>query len=295
MTINVAIIDSGAGGLSILNAIRNQMPQLNLYYYADSKYAPYGDKPSSFLQSRIRNIGVYLSSLETPIHAIVVACNTATVEAIDVLREVVSIPVIGVEPAVKPALIDPLVNRVSVLATPVTTQSERLQELLSLWKEDKHVDLIASDSLAQLIDNADLSSEGALSLEVARICDKVQMLRSDVLVLACTHYPLVKRMFEERLLGVAILEPSMGVTDQLLWRLHEVASANHISTGNPFGQKVDCGSKEECCWLREMPLGRVTLHSSGSETSLGSLRYWCEDKSAISGKTYLSFHDTAPF
>ncbi|WCN09218.1 glutamate racemase [Marinomonas mediterranea] len=273
MKYNVAIIDSGSGGLSVLNTIRRQSPELNLHYYADSGFSPYGEKSSEFLKSRLVQIGRYLEALSEPVHAIVLACNTATVEGIDALRRAVSIPVVGVEPAVKPALVNPNVSRVSVLATPVTIGSNRLQALISLWKNDKQVQLISSADLARLIDSADSRSESALCKEIERICSEVTVFRPDVLVLACTHYPLVRDRFEGSLHGVEILEPSSSVSNQLIRRLEQEIC-------------IDCISDEG------LPIGGVTLHSSGDEGDLKSLHRWCDDQSAVMGKCHLNFHTT---
>ena len=146
----VGVIDSGAGGLTILNAIHKKQPYLDLVYLADDAFAPYGSKSILQLQERLIKIGRFFENEK--VSAIVVACNTATVAAIDALRASTSLPIIGVEPAVKPAFRISKQRKVAVLGTPVTAQSPRLNQLIGLWKSDSQVSVMSSDTLAFDID-----------------------------------------------------------------------------------------------------------------------------------------------
>ncbi|NVK75201.1 glutamate racemase [Marinomonas sp. CT5] len=215
----VGVMDSGAGGLTILNAINQKHPYLDLVYLADDAFAPYGSKSVEQLEERLVKIARFFE--HEKVSAIVVACNTATVAAIDALRASTSLPIIGVEPAVKPAFRLSKKRRVAVLATPVTAQSKRLNQLIELWKADSHVSIMSSSTLAFDID-AWPQSKDKVSETVQQLSQQMMAESIDTLVLACTHYPLVKNVFEQFLGSECeIIEPSEGVTAQLIRRLKD--------------------------------------------------------------------------
>ena len=212
-------MDSGAGGLTILNAIHQKHPYLDLVYLADDAFAPYGSKSIEQLQDRLVKVGQFFENEK--VCAIVVACNTATVTAIDALRSSTSLPIIGVEPAVKPAFRLSKKRRVAVLATPVTAESPRLNQLIDLWKADSYVSIMSSSTLAFDID-AWPETQGKVKQTIEYLSQNMLDQNIDTLVLACTHYPLVKHLFEQILgSGCEIIEPSEGVTAQLIRRLTE--------------------------------------------------------------------------
>ncbi|MGO3345413.1 MAG: glutamate racemase [Marinomonas sp.] len=215
----IGIMDSGAGGVTILNAIRHKIPALDLVYLADEQFAPYGEKTSEAIRSRIIKIGRFFESEK--VDAIVVACNTATVVAIDCLRSHTVLPVIGVEPAVKPAFRISKKRHVAVLATSLTANSQRLGELIALWREDSQVWVMSSPTLAFAID-AWPQSKADVEKTVKKLCDDMKASAVDTLVLACTHYPLVKSLFVAELGACCdIIEPSEGVASQLVRRLEQ--------------------------------------------------------------------------
>jgi len=212
-------MDSGAGGLTILNAIHKKQPYLDLVYLADDAFAPYGSKSISQLQERLIKIGRFFE--KENVCAIVVACNTATVAAIDALRTSTTLPIIGVEPAVKPAFRLSKQRKVAVLATPVTAESPRLNQLIDLWKADSQVSIMSSSTLALDID-AWPETEEKVRKTIQTLSQEMLAKNIDTLVLACTHYPLVKHLFEQMLgSDCDIIEPSEGVTAQLIRRLEE--------------------------------------------------------------------------
>ncbi|MGR0279731.1 glutamate racemase [Marinomonas dokdonensis] len=213
----VGVMDSGVGGITILNAIQHQLPFLELHYLADDAFAPYGEKDQTSLQERLLKVGKYFEKLE--VSAIVVACNTATVAGIEILRRHTDLPVIGVEPAVKPACRISKKREVAVLATPFTAKSERLNKLIDLWKLDSHVTIYSSASLAFDIDSWP-ASKARIQHTVAQLCSEMKRQQVDTLVLACTHYPLVMEFFTAEMgEECEIVEPSQGVVAQLLRRL----------------------------------------------------------------------------
>src|SRR5579862_4624978 len=130
----VGIFDSGLGGLSVLRAVRAILPHERLVYVADSLHAPYGEKDHGFIVDRTMAIGEWLVTQGAK--ALVVACNTATAQSIALVRERLSIPLVGVEPGVKPAAAVSKTRVVGVLATAVTLRSARFQSLLDRYAGD---------------------------------------------------------------------------------------------------------------------------------------------------------------
>ena len=215
----IGVFDSGVGGLSILKALQQQLPGESFVYLADSGNAPYGERDEAFVIQRSR---VCLSLLRQQHHikALVVACNTATALAIQVLRdENPELPIFGVEPSVKPAAADSLTHKVGVLATAATLQSAKFQELLhSLDSTKTEFVLQACDGLADAIEK---QWQDGHSGEVRTICEKYLLALGafgqapgeiDTLVLGCTHYPFAGEELQS-LAGesVRLLEPGTPV------------------------------------------------------------------------------------
>ncbi|KZN12416.1 glutamate racemase [Marinomonas sp. TW1] len=250
----IGVMDSGAGGLTILNAIQKKHAYLDLLYLADDGFAPYGDKTTEQLQRRLVAIGQFFEREQ--VAAIVVACNTATVAAIDTLRANTYLPVIGVEPAVKPAFRLGKQRRVAVLATPVTAKSRRLNQLIELWQADSQVHIMSSASLAYDID-AWPESQARVRQTIESLCEQMKRDEVDTLVLACTHYPLVKSYFVEYLGDACdIVEPSEGVSAQLKRRL-EATYPEQMSLA-----------------IRSSKSGLIELCTSSSESRLKPLLNW---------------------
>lgn len=257
----VGVIDSGAGGLTILNAIHKKQAYLDLVYLADDEFAPYGSKTIIQLQDRLIKIGKFFENEK--VSAIVVACNTATVAAIDALRASTSLPVIGVEPAVKPAFRISKQRKVAVLATPVTAKSARLNKLIDLWKADSQVSIMSSDTLAFDID-AWPETQGKIKQTIDLLSVEMLDKKVDTLVLACTHYPLVKHLFEKTLGSECeIIEPSEGVTAQLIRRLS------------------DCYIDDMSALIFSKSIGRIELCSSLGFNNMKRLVSWVTEPEGI--------------
>jgi glutamate racemase len=199
----IGVFDSGIGGLSILKALRAELPQERFVYFADTAHNPYGEKPEAFVIDRSRAITQQLID-EHRIKALVVACNTATAAAIDLLRaEHPGLPIIGVEPALKPAAAISNTKRIAVLATRGTLHSVKFQVLLQSLAGQAEFICTACDGLAELIerdasprDTTDLIAAYAFSIKAtARFGTQVGEM--DTLVLGCTHYPLVLPLFRQ--------------------------------------------------------------------------------------------------
>ena len=216
----IGVFDSGIGGFSILKALREAMPNEQFVYFADAKHNPYGEKPDTFVRERSLSIVQTLIS-DHQIKALVVACNTATAAAIESLRvEFPELPIVGVEPALKPAALATRSGRVLVLATRGTLQSEkfaRLQvQLQSEYGASDQADrkalyftCVPCDGLADRIEHLaakgepwqtapDLIAACADYMPDIGLFDKkiTDQLAFDTLVLGCTHYPLIREVFQ---------------------------------------------------------------------------------------------------
>ena len=192
----IGIFDSGVGGLSILRHIHALLPYEALLYFADSGFAPYGEKPEAVIVERALLIADFL--LQQHCKAIVVACNTATAAAIAALREKYpALTVVGVEPGLKPAAAQTKSNIVGVLATERTLASDKFQALHEQHAASGHVRFLqqACEGLADQIEKGELSSIQTVSL-VRRYVEPLITQGADTLVLGCTHYPFVLEQIE---------------------------------------------------------------------------------------------------
>jgi len=189
----IGVFDSGLGGVSVLRDIRHRMPRENLVYVADSAYAPYGDKgPDEVLQ---RSLAISEFLLEQGAKAIVVACNTATAVAVGELRERISVPIIGMEPGVKPALERSQTGRIGILATTRTLQSEKFTNLLKRLDGRGEIYPQACPGLVEVVESASWDqpdSQALLYHYINPLLDK----GIDQLVLGCTHYPFLRAQIE---------------------------------------------------------------------------------------------------
>ncbi len=226
----IGVYDSGIGGLSVLHALRTQLPGHDMIYLADSGHAPYGERERDHVLKRARRVTAYL--LERGIKALVVACNTATAAAIEELRsEHPGLPIIGVEPALKPAVAMSKTRRIGVLATRGTLHSDKFARLLqSLQDGQVQFVLQACDGLALAIEN---SLDGRPESEAALLDCASGHVRAlgacgpgegqiDTVVLGCTHYPLVASLLHD-LIGhtVTLVETGEPVARQTRLRLSE--------------------------------------------------------------------------
>lgn len=192
----VGIFDSGVGGLSVLRHIQAQLPREHLLYVADSGFAPYGDKPEQVVIERVLGIAAFL--VARGVKALVVACNTATVAAVRILRErYPDTPIVGVEPGLKPGAAGTRKGTVGVLATERTLAGEKF-----LLLRDQIVEATGARFLLQpcvgLADQIEFGEPGSPALEamLERYIAPLLAEGADTLVLGCTHYPLVQASIE---------------------------------------------------------------------------------------------------
>ena len=193
----VGIFDSGLGGLSVLRHIRLQLPRETLVYVADSAFAPYGGKPEAAVIARTLAVAGFL--VAQGVKALVIACNTATAAAITAVRErYPDLPVVGVEPGLKPAALRSLSRVVGVLATERTLASSRFQALESQLSAATGVRFLAQacSGLADQVEQGELRSPKTAAL-VTRYVAPLIGQGADTLVLGCTHYPFLLPLIEQ--------------------------------------------------------------------------------------------------
>jgi glutamate racemase len=213
----IGIFDSGIGGLTILRAVREALPHEDLIYVADTAHLPYGAKSAEIVRARAITITGFL--VERGAKAIVVACNTATAAAIDLLRDRFDLPFIGVEPAVKPAVAATRSRVIGVLATPATLDSARFHALLSRHAGEVRVQMAPCAGLAEQIERGDLDG-GQTEVLLRGFVEPLLTKGADTIVLGCTHYPLVAHIIQ-RIAGpgVSVIENGTAVARELARQL----------------------------------------------------------------------------
>ncbi len=212
----IGIFDSGIGGLSVLRHVHALLPGEELLYFADSGFAPYGEKPEAVIVERALAIAAFLLKLR--IKAIVVACNTATAAAIAALRaQYPQLQVVGVEPGLKPAAALTRSGKVGVLATAGTLASDKFLKLRQQVAEQAQVEFLlqACNGLADQIEKGETASPETARL-VQRYVAPLVAQQADTLVLGCTHYPFVEALVREAAgPGVMLVDTGEAVARQL--------------------------------------------------------------------------------
>ena len=218
----IGFFDSGVGGLSVLHACRDVVRGLPVYYYGDNLHAPYGNRPIYETRAYVRKAFDFFEKMDA--RAVVVACNTVTALFIEELRRAYAFPIIGVEPAVLPAVAQG--DRVLVLATVATAGSERLQSLVVRAKAKNpsaEITIYGSRDLAAVVENGFRCAKIYLSCYLPRG-------NYDCVVLGCTHYTFLKEKIAEYY-GARVFDGNIAVAKRLESVLMG-AVLNH--------EKVDC-------------------------------------------------------
>ena len=213
----VGVFDSGIGGLSILRALRAELPHQPFVYVADSGHAPYGEREPGHVIERSQAITGHLIR-QHDIQALVVACNTATAAAISVLRQQhPELPIVGVEPALKPAAQTSRTRRIGVMATRGTLQSAKFLALLASLQDQAEFVLQPCDGLADAIEHQDAARTEVLCRTYTQAMGRCGAAPGDIdtVVLGCTHYPFAADTLRA-LLGdaVALIDSGTPVARQ---------------------------------------------------------------------------------
>ena len=229
----IGLFDSGIGGLSIYNEIKNSMPNESTIYIADNLNAPYGKKAESeIIQLSIKNTQ---KLVDLRCKLIIVACNTATTNAIEVLRKKFNIPIVGIEPAIKPAMLETKSNNIGVLATEKTLSSNLFLQTSDRFSKGINIHEQIGFDLVKIIEENGINEE----LLIPKLREYIEpMLEKNIdhLVLGCTHYYYLMYLLKKILPnGVKILDSSRAVTKRVMNLLKDYnIDSNTSKTKNIF-------------------------------------------------------------
>ena len=209
----IGVFDSGVGGVSVLRELRTALPAVDMVYVADSKYVPYGTKSPEFIRERSSAIVHFLVE-QRHSRVIVVACNTATTHAVDQLRRDFAIPIVGTEPAIKPAARATRTGVVGILATGATLAGERVANLIERNTEGIEVVTQPCPGLVEQVEAGDLV--GPETVDLLRHYTSPLLARgADAIVLGCTHYnflqPTIQRVVGP---GVTLFDSAAAIARQ---------------------------------------------------------------------------------
>lgn len=209
----IAVFDSGMGGVSVLRELYKLMPEENYLYFGDSKNAPYGVKSTEEIKRlTIQNVTALINK---GAKAVVIACNTATSAAAKELREAYpDVIIIGLEPALKPAVLSKEHPTVVVLATPLTLREEKFEALYNRFKDDAEIIRLPAPYLVRLVEEDKVDTEETTEY-LKTLFEGLDKEKIDCLVLGCTHFPFAKRRLSSFLGGhVKIFNGAEGAARQ---------------------------------------------------------------------------------
>ena len=190
----IGVFDSGVGGLSVLRWIRDELPNEDLLYIADSAYAPYGNRGTAFIEQRSIFLTRFL--IQNGAKAVVVACNTATAASISILRSMFDLPIIGMEPGVKPALSATRTKKIGILATTETLRSTKFNQLIKRFCDNHDIVVHDCPGLVEQVEKADF--RGIKTRELIENYMTVFLSKGvDTIVLGCTHYIFLKPLIRD--------------------------------------------------------------------------------------------------
>jgi glutamate racemase len=264
----IGIFDSGVGGLSVLRAIRQELPHEDILYLADQTHIPYGPRSAAEIQDFSHGICNFL--LEQGAKLIVVACNTASAAALNSLRQSFpQVSIVGMEPAIKPAAETTQSGKVGVLATPTTFSSDLYASLLKRFAQDVEIYQSTCPGLVEQIEAGALNSPHTRHI-LQNAIGPMQEAGVDTIVLGCTHYPFVIPLIRSITgVGVQIIDPAPAVARQVGHLLSEKGLCNEgrsggvhfFTSGSPIrlaGQLMqligETGHVEKVIWSPDLDL-----------------------------------------
>lgn len=225
----VAVIDSGVGGLSVVPALRAELPREDFVYFGDAGNAPYGEKTVEEVRKIVD--GLVGGMIGDGAKAVVLACNTATSAAASFLRDKYkNFPIIGMEPALKPAAEAAEHPRVLVMATPLTIREDKLHALAERLEGEADFVLIPCHGLVESVERGDVGGDAVKKL-VADILSPY-LDGADSIVLGCTHYAHLRGVIEEIAPGVAVFDGAEGTARETKRRLTEAGIAKRCGNGS---------------------------------------------------------------
>lgn len=246
----IGIMDSGVGGLSVWKELIRICPSANYVYVADSGYCPYGERSVQYIKDRCDAIFNFLIS--KGVNAIVIACNTATAAAVEYLRSKYSLPIVGMEPAVKPAALSSKSGVIGVLATKGTFNGSKYLNTLNLFAKDVQVIERVGKGLVELVEAGKQDSPQAMALLSKYILPMMEA-GADHIVLGCTHYPFLSPAIEMITEGkIALVNPAPAVARRLCSLLSDSQfnadtvlsdSIRKVANESHFAQEESAGNR----------------------------------------------------
>lgn len=206
----IGIFDSGLGGISVLKEAVHLMPNEHFIFYGDNENAPYGTKTQEQIDSCVQNVVDRL--LQRDVKALLIACNTATAASAKRLRSELTIPVIGMEPALKPAHELRHSGQILVLATPATLHMDKFLHLMELYGEGAVP--VEGYGIVECVEDGQVRGERILSV-LHGLLDEHLKKKTDAIVLGCTHYPLIREALAQVAPGVPLIDGNLGTVRQL--------------------------------------------------------------------------------
>lgn len=254
----IGFFDSGVGGLSVMREARLLLPAEEFMYYADSACCPYGTKPAEIIIERSRAICDFF--LGKGVKLIVVACNTASITALDVLREDYQLPIVGIEPAIKPAAAATKNGRIGVLATGLTLSGRRFNTLVEKFGDAVHVYTVPCPGLVELVEAGEKDGpevEALLGSFLKPLLEK----DIDTVVLGCTHYPFIR--------------PTLGVLAG--------PNVHIIDTGRAVARQLVRVLEQYDLFNPGIGTGRVCFFTSGDPEKTGAVvrKLWGDPEAII--------------
>jgi len=246
----IGVFDSGVGGLSVLRHIREVLPSERLIYVADSGHVPYGDKSREYIEARSIKLTHFLQLQGAD--AIVIACNTASAAAAATLRAQFNMPIIAMEPAVKPAVAASRNGIVGVLATTGTLASARFAALLERYAGEGEIITQGCPGLVEQVEKGELNSPKTREL-IQRYTEPLIASGADTLILGCTHYPFLASLITDVVgSNIALVDTGAAVARQLQRRIQDElpARSSSVSTAKFYttGDEVDAARIMKALW-----------------------------------------------
>lgn len=230
---NIGIFDSGIGGMTLLQQALSSLPNENYIFYADTDHVPYGTKTREQVIGYVDEIISFMLAHECK--AVVIACNTATSVAAEAMREKYDIPIIGIEPAVKPAVENSRGKRVMVVATPLTVSEKKLKALVERVDDSHLVDMLALPQLVSFAERGEFDSE-AVYQYIKSAFEGYDISKYGELVLGCTHFNYFKDTFQKIFpSGIQMIDGSQGTINQL----RRVLQQNGYMENSPSAGKLN--------------------------------------------------------
>ena len=259
----IGVFDSGLGGLSVLGALAEFCPAADLVYAADTAHVPYGNKSPEQIRARVLAMGQAL--INEGCTALVVACNTATAEAIEALRAAhPTIPVVGIEPGIKPAALNTQSGKIAVLATAATAKSQRLADLIGRHAPHKTVHVIPCHGWATEVEALNLRAPSILDDINAQLLPLIRQ-GVDQVVLGCTHYDFLAPTLNRLIGGKAQL---VGVAGAVARQACKVANAESLTGTGSIRLMATATPERLTTALSSLELHNLTAHLAGQPRQL---------------------------